>query len=327
MSFYGKVTYYLSNAFSKVIYRNANSKSTKPGNIQVNDGTLGPGSPSYEYALSPRSRNDDVILETGNKWIVFADPQGTVSNNQIRIFHQVCDSPLNQGGTIQVNVDTPEENEQVAKDGNINFGDLITIPTIVFDEAGHISNVTTQILQMSTPPGAEDLDSLKYRIAILEQLVTGQHNDGGENEQNINTDNTSYGTEINSIKNKIDSWTLTPGPDSNDLNYMYKERNGIGTTLHQVMIKLGLRASREYVEDGNTYIGYTDTEENPAEGTLMDRVSKASTQAISSATIAISNRRGVRDLLDELRDLGVLGPEYVATLKNTRFSLAGIPDD
>lgn len=328
MSFYGKVTYYLSNAFNKVVYRNANSASRKPGNIAVNDGYNGPGSVAYEYALSPRSRNDDVILETGNKWIVFGDPEGTASNNQIRIFHQVCDPPYNAGGIVQINIKTPTEEEtqggtQIAKDGDINFGDLITIPAVVFDQAGHISNITTQVLQVATPPGTEDIDTLKNRIARLEQAINGNHGDGGSSGDSIPTEGTPLATEVAEINRLISAWNRATDPIY-DANAKYKELDGIGTTLHEVMEYIGLRAARTYTENGEVQQGYIDTTENPSETSLIYRTNIASAQAQSSTIIAIANRRGAREIIDYLNVNGYMDGQTAANLKNTYFDLSGL---
>jgi len=83
MSFYGNVTYYLSNAFSRIIYKNDGVKVanniTAPKPIDVEE----------QYALTPENRKDDTYFKTGNKWLIFS---GNQVDREVILYHTVSDN-------------------------------------------------------------------------------------------------------------------------------------------------------------------------------------------------------------------------------------------
>lgn len=305
MSFYGNVTYYLSNAFNKVIYRNANNACMN-GNVEVHDGVSGPGAISYEYTLSPRSRSDDVILETGNKWIVFADPEGTQGNNQIRIFHTLsAASTLGQGGTIATSIVNQDAVDQTVT--QLNFKSLITLPTITFDQAGHISAVGSEQYQLAEPPGAQDIQQLRTDLTTLKNSVE-------------NNDRT-YGQLIQNLQQQVSVWDMRSVGDA--YNNM-KEENGIGTVLHDVLVELGLRKKHSNAYDQKD--GYETVSPVMAESDsscLIGKTYMAYNAAQNASSVAAGNRLGVRALLDMLVASHAIEASDRDSLKTQYFIVSG----
>lgn len=282
MSFYGNVTYYLSNAFNKVIYRNANNACTHD-NIEVFDGVSGPSAISYEYTLSPRSRNDDVILETGNKWIVFADPEGTQGNNQIRIFHTLsAANTAGQGGSVQPSIMASDEiDNQITP---LNFKSIITLPTITFDQAGHISAVGSAQYQLAEPPGAQDIQAFREQLADMQEDIDNQ--------------DIMFSAQLQQLNQQVSVWDMQSAGDPYN---NYKEADGIGTSLHQVLTVLGLRKAHANAYNNRT--GYEIIDQRVAEtdsNCLIGKTTMAYSSAQNAASVAASNRLGIRALLDML---------------------------
>ena len=298
MSFYGNVTYYLSNAFQKIVYRNTGSKYTSTTGEQSNGYSDGPSQmPAYEYILNPRNGSDSAILETGNKWLQFADPDGTIGQNQIKIFHKISEQ---EAGSAQIS-------------GSIDFGSTIGVPVITFDEAGHITNIASQNFTLPENPGLLDINDLKARIADLEALVTGTYSDPGDEQQQPSIpEEGSINSQLQKIYKTINEWDLKVDGASAAIN-QYKESKGIGSTLHDVMVLLGMRQSRIYEEDGETKTGYLNIEGNPSG--LINDVSTTLTLARSTFENVVSNRLGIVDLIKYLKSNSVFTVEQIAELE------------
>ena len=317
MSFYGNVTYYLSNAFGNMVYRNANSASKKSNGDSVPDGTASPSrTVAYEYTLSPRSRNDDMILETGNKWIVFGAGSQALQNNQISIYHQTRSS--GQGGSLAISVAAPQEGQD--QEGTVlDFKSIITIPTIAFDEAGHIADVDSVKYIMPNPPGEQDLQAVKDRVKALELKINGM------SEGEMGNLDEALANRITDLSTKVNNWDLK---QLNDTQNMYKEQYGIGTTLHELMVLIGIREKTTYESQttGLTTDGYSEVSvENAGHNArcLIGMATQSVTNSQTAAITAIQNRNGIRELINLLQTKISTFTEQEATdLKNTYFNLA-----
>ena len=325
MSFYGNVTYYLSNAFGNMVYRNANSASKKSNGDSVPDGTASPSrTVAYEYTLSPRSRNDDMILETGNKWIVFGAGAQALQNNQISIYHQTRSSGA--GGTVQTTVTAPPQNSQDSYD-QLAFSSIVTFPTITFDEAGHITTVDTVSYQMADPPGLLELNSLKTRIATLESKIDGVSGEAGEGDV-VTPPAASVNAQIVELQTKTNLWEMQQAY-SGDPYINYKEQYGIGTTLHDLMVMIGIREAVTYTNQitGRTETGYQVVSLNNAannSGCLYGKATQAAASATTAAVVAVHNRRGIRELINALYANDALTEQQATSLKDTYFDLTGL---
>lgn len=218
MSFYGNVTYYLTNAFGRFVFQNyavlnnQDERVQKQRNNWTNAAThLTGNSMSYRMDFSPANSNDAMILASGNRWMTFAKNDGNNDeingDNTILLYHTLPTEFVNDtedgannaygpggelnpdhilntidkdyysvrevvGRNYSQNVDqsecfpeissaildneiagmdipgdieelTPEEIEELKEmyEPQIpyaNWGDIIALPQIMFDEAGHI---------------------------------------------------------------------------------------------------------------------------------------------------------------------------------------------
>ena len=289
MSFYGNVTYYLSNAFNKIVYRNAGSAS---GNNASVDSKASPGIPAYEYGLNPRNRKDETILETGNKWIVFADPDGTVQNNQIKIFHQTVRSATGDVSAQPAVISASQDNPPTSLD----FGAVLSLPTITYDNAGHIVSSGAVSYKLPTPQGETDLNQIKWRLSALEESLTGSHDTyQGEGEDPIPESNESYASQISSLKNKIEPWDMGAGNSR-------LEPYSIGTTLRELLVRVGIRTKLgdDYliVDESGTNITYPN-------GSILANLNQASTYGYNAQVLA----KQVRTKLNEvIRTINTLHP-------------------
>lgn len=325
MSFYGNVTYYLSNAFGNMVYRNANSASKKSNGDSVPDGTASPSrTVAYEYTLSPRSRNDDMILETGNKWIVFGAGTQALQNNQIQIYHQTRTSGT--GGTVQTSVSAPPQGSTETYTP-LAFSSIVSFPKITFDEAGHITTVDTITYQMADPPGLLELNQIKTRIAILEAQVGGNPGEAGEGDV-VSPPEVALNAQIVDLQIKTNMWEMQQ-ESSGDPYINYKEKYGIGTTLHDLMVMIGIREAITYTNQltGRTETGYqTVSLTNAANnsGCLYGKASQAAANAQTAAVVAIQNRRGIREVINTLQAKNALTQQEATNLKDTYFDLTGL---
>lgn len=284
MSFYGNVTYYLSNAFNRVIYRNKNSMSSPSDGAAI--GKDKPQNPSFEYALSPRSRNDDTILETGNKWIVFADPYATVGNNQIQIFHQTVRDNQADEQVQPFNRNALENEEDIT---SMAFGSVIGIPSITYDNAGHIVNSGVNKFKLPIPSGETALNQLRTRISQIEEDLTGDHyEDDAEITFSDRTQEVSYSGRVSKIERQISGWSGSPVQGAS-LSTV-EEPNAIGTTLHQFLTDFGLRK-----KVGNIYIPLEDGDSYP-DGSYISKINQARESSITATTTAATVKNAYNDM-------------------------------
>lgn len=285
MSFYGNVTYYLSNAFNKIIYRNAGSAS---GNNASVDSKASPGIPAYEYGLNPRNRKDETILETGNKWIVFADPGNTVQNNQIKIFHQTVRSTPNDVQAIPTIIPASEENPPT----NLAFGSVLSLPTITYDNAGHIVSSGTVAYKLPTPSGESDLNKIRYRLSTLEEQVTGEHDTyQGDGTGEVYEVTSPYSKRIDDVESKVGQWLMRGnGEISNTL-----EPESIGITLEELMVRIGLRN-----KSAGNYIVVDETVPNISytPGSVLAELKLNSVYAYSAQLLSLSCRSKINEIIN-----------------------------
>lgn len=292
MSFYGNVTYYLSNAFNKIIYRNAQSAS---GNNASQDGTLGPGTPAYEYALQPRSRKDDTILETGNKWIVFADPKNTFENNQIRIFHQIVNDFTGEREVAPAEVAAPAQGTPTNDIAELSFGAILGIPTITYDNAGHIVTDGVKKFKLPVAQGELEINELKDRVAELENQMFGEHGETGPDTEIPEDPAGAVANRVASLEYKIGDWIMGDGT--------YQNLNPIGQTLNELQFKVGVKA-REYDSNTDTYRYRDVTAEDQStntdykNNTALGIVQTANNTAVSGISYAIANRQALNKIIE-----------------------------
>lgn len=299
MSFYGNVTYYLSNAFKQIIYENTATNSTTVPTSNSTDGA--------QYQMTPGSQYDSTKLMAGNTWIRFGRDQKDEPKNQCYIFHKLTGLGDNKSFSVQAATGTPDLEPA--------FGSIFTIPQITFDAAGHLSSGKEVKVKLPVNPGVEDIDAVKRRLAILEELVTGDHGDsgggnsGGESgggEGDIPDVIIPYATQIQDINTKINDWNMYFHKDSQAADWIYREGNGIGTTLHEVMVVLGMRKKKENAilvegeyKDGYMVIDNTNLM-TEAPDSVLAKVTSAQAISVNTSVIVDLVKKGIRDVLQYL---------------------------
>lgn len=225
MSFYGNVTYYLTNAFGKMVFRNdalLNPDSTRRAAQKnaPNNGSRRDTQNSVQYDLEflPQNKNDSFIVASGNRWISFAknsNANNTTINgiNTVLLYHtlpnefvnatddgsatdawSVIDSNYykltqvigrnytrNKNQTTYVDINPGEIEEQLQPDENptivpySNWGDIIAVPQIVYDAAGHIVKAGNNYVRLQKEPayGAQ-LNSITSSTAAVLNVLFGQ---------------------------------------------------------------------------------------------------------------------------------------------------------
>lgn len=301
MSFYGNVTYYLSNAFNKIVYRNAGSAS---GNNASVDSKASPGIPAYEYGLNPRNRKDETILETGNKWIVFADPEGTVQNNQIKIFHQTV-----RPTTDDVSA-SPAVLENAENPTTLSFGSILSLPTITYDNAGHIVTTGAVSYKLPIPQGEEEIDAAEDKLAYLSYLLIGTADPDGTVPDPIPSNYHPYSYWIMQNKNNIGPWNIGNGT--------YQDKESLADTVHELLYRIGLMTKTvnpNYPGENESEFRYSWVDESDPnlryrDGSILQKVGYADNAAAVTLEYARENRRKLNMVIDAVNtELGYTIPQ------------------
>ncbi len=292
MSFYGNVTYYLSNAFSTITYDNSNLDSATTPSSTI----------AGEYRMVPRGRDDEVRLINGNKWIYFCGDSNSYNNRACYITHKITGRGEESFPVLVSNNTEEDENVLVPQ-----FGQIITIPQITFDEAGHLTSGQSVSVKFPIPQGQEDINAIKQRLAELEELIKGEHGDAGAEEgsedDGIEHITNPYAERINELNNITAQWNLldesTPAVDR-----AYSEQYGIGTTLHELMTIVGTRVKENYTTgSGNSAHEVTGYRQVTGNNYSMDSIlGKLSTVAIQSAAV-VENRNALIEVMNTIQDL------------------------
>ena len=253
MSFYGKVTYYLSDAFKQQIYDNEG--------IDTVDSAKGSGAINSIITLNPKGKDDACTIKSGNTWLRFAaDP---VQDTSVYLYHKLAGN--DEGITMDnTNLNVAKSNSENA-DVSLGFGEIVTIPQIVYDAAGHIQPTSRTIsVKMPQATQEQDLDSIKHRLAVLEAYITGQSSepdptagggsepggggeepggggseDPGDEGETIVIDN-PLASRLSRVESHIASWLMPGDPGMQNMNITLLESEGIGTVVHDILVKLGL---------------------------------------------------------------------------------------
>lgn len=133
MSFYGTSYHYTAESFATVALQNAGLKNY----------TSNPTSASFKEASSTSEadylkafqRDTGLGLQSGNYWIKLF-----FNGNDVQIIHNKPDE--NASNTMLCfDKDSNPPKNAVKAENVLSFGDVLKIPTISYDEAGHIANV------------------------------------------------------------------------------------------------------------------------------------------------------------------------------------------
>ena len=299
MSFYGNVTYYLSNSFSTITYDNSNLDSTTTPSSTI----------AGEYRMVPRGRDDETRLINGNKWIYFCGDSASYNNRACYITHKINELGEQTFPVMLLNQEESQGGDNSSSEGVVSpqFGQIITIPQITFDEAGHLASGQSISVKFPVPQGQEDINAIKQRLAELEELIKGEHGDAGAEEgsedDGIEHVTNPYAARINELNDITAQWDLldenTPAVDR-----AYSEQYGIGTTLHELMTIVGTRIKENYTTgSGNNAHEVTGYRQVTGNNYSMDSIlGKLSTVAIQSAAV-VENRNALIEVMNTIEDL------------------------
>ncbi len=139
MSFYGTVFYEFERLFYKFKFKNA---ADTVDNVDLREIDSVDGTVATE-------RWDTFHIDGGNRWIKLASMPEDDERKGVTIFHGAA------GGT-QTTVDAIEpqevdEENPITPDVQLEAQQCFKVPTISYDNAGHIAEVTTKIFQMPDP--------------------------------------------------------------------------------------------------------------------------------------------------------------------------------
>ena len=274
--------------------------------------------------MTPKSQYDATKLMAGNTWVRFGRDPSDEALNQCYIFHKLTGKGEQ---TFHVQSATGTADLTPA------FGSIFTIPQITFDAAGHLSEGKEIKVQLPENPGLTDINSLKQRIAALEDLVKGSHGDSGSGsgggdsgEGETPSGNESILDAISALEKKINDWNMYSNT-TDDTHWRQKEGSGIGSTLHEVMVELGLRYEEQYFDDKtNSWVtGYRvidDANLNDHTNTIKYKANNATYVANNAARVTETTIKGIRSLLDYLVNTNSLGTEDRAYLIQEFFKLS-----
>lgn len=110
---------------------------------------------SAEATIQADTLTDTLTLDVGNRWIQIAGNDGV---DKITVYHA---APGNQTNTTKVGNETPD------------YGVAFNIPEVKYDEAGHISGVTTHTVTFPTP-ALNDLTATNSSVITGLSMIDGK---------------------------------------------------------------------------------------------------------------------------------------------------------
>ena len=110
---------------------------------------------SAEATIQADTLTDTLTFDVGNRWIQIAGNDGA---DKITVYHA---APGNQTNTTKVGNETPD------------YGIAFNIPEVKYDEAGHVSGVTTHTVTFPTP-SLNDLSETSASVITGLSMVDGK---------------------------------------------------------------------------------------------------------------------------------------------------------
>lgn len=149
----------LPNSIQAITISNGGSSS-----VAVNTGVV-------SGSLTSKSLGDTVTIDSGNRWITLVADS---DNKKLTIYHN---APGAQTNTTKIGNEAP------------SFGETFSIPEIKYDEAGHISNVTTHTVTIpnvltgyskgTTGAALIATDTLNQAFSKLENQISNEISNRG----------------------------------------------------------------------------------------------------------------------------------------------------
>lgn len=138
MSFYGSVFYEFERLFFKFKFKNAADTADSVTDLEAIDSLDG---------ITATERWDTFHIDSGNRWIKLATMPEGGERKGVTLFHAAPGPNTKQ--TLPIEPIELEENETA--DIVLSSTQAFKVPTIKYDNAGHISDVTTEVYQLPEP--------------------------------------------------------------------------------------------------------------------------------------------------------------------------------
>ena len=239
MSFYGSVYYQLIDAFYKAAIRNT-GKDSKNFLNEVED----------EVIDTANGRKGEITFDTGNRWIQLNANEQEGSNAYYNIWHAAPDSTATE--TFQgVSISSQEEAKTPTK---LEAGDYFSTDKVVYDAAGHISNLDKVYFQLPDPD---------YEVQNLENRVE-------KTEKDIENINLLNKTQSDNIKQLQDDMSII-NPDNINERLDYLETNVANQVEKNVEDIKDLQDKDKSIEE---YIGSSEDSNNLKDGENFWNLSK-----------------------------------------------------
>lgn len=187
MGFFGNTTYFLNEAFDKLTFSNAGKtiyadSSTLPNNM----------------TFFPQTEEDELIIESGNKWVKFENTNG----NKVKIFHAYPDSVVNNQTPVNIlhPVDSLPNGKTVQQ---LGWDDILTGAIVRYDKAGHVAAVEDQYFKLPKSASEQDFSNL---TATMQDITTLTGNTNLVSTVNtLNDAMTASNGGLNNLQNRINS--------------------------------------------------------------------------------------------------------------------------
>lgn len=151
MSFYGKIYNSIGNAFRRLKFTNEN---------QSNKDVLKNTALSNSFMLEAQTANDHTTIGAGNRWLGMVNQDGTCL-----IYHLAAGT---QYDSINIINDIEKNSEY---DELIDFGDIITIQSPAYDEAGHLTGVVSKKYKLQEVPEVTEVIEAVESIKVINEVL------------------------------------------------------------------------------------------------------------------------------------------------------------
>ena len=211
MSFYGNSYHYTAESFARIILLNSG----------INKYIVDTPEDFSEVGTTPvhldaLQRDSGIGIRAGNHWIKL------VYNKDKSTFQILHNSP---GGPttmiVPFGIGTETQSELVPEENKLKFNDVLKVPTISYDNNGHIASIQEALFyqlppdpaiqlesRMNSIDGKDDLETGKTDTSLRRILLDRMHTlDGRDDEGNNNPeDTTSLAAQLKSSISSIGDW-------------------------------------------------------------------------------------------------------------------------
>lgn len=157
MGFYGSVYYQLIDTFYRMVVKNEGKTAIKfPDSVSTD-----------ELIVAADGRKGVIDLNTGNRWLAF-----TKDGTKFKLWHSKADTTPANLTTQTSFVGAGESEDKVGGDDvesatQLNYGDTISVESLKYDKAGHISNKTKKFFVLPQ-------ELVNYKVDAIEHLLFGE---------------------------------------------------------------------------------------------------------------------------------------------------------